>query len=82
MLANQCGPQQRQHPLGLAQIATVHKDADLRCASQSELLLPQDSLAQASLLRWSFAGIHQVLPASELWPCAHSACLLVCMPFF
>jgi hypothetical protein len=35
VLTNQCGPQQRQRPVGRALLATVGKDADLRRACQS-----------------------------------------------
>jgi hypothetical protein len=34
-LANQCGPRQRQRPLGQAPLATADKDLDPRHASQS-----------------------------------------------
>jgi hypothetical protein len=46
MLANQCW-HQRQCPLGQVSLATTYEDADLRCANQSEQLLPQDSSSGA-----------------------------------
>jgi hypothetical protein len=47
MIANQCGPQQHQSPLGRVPLVTANKDADFQCANQSELLFSWDSSSGA-----------------------------------
>lgn len=49
VLANQCGPQQLQCPLGWVPLARAYKDVDLQPASQSQLHLHRDSSSGAQI---------------------------------
>jgi hypothetical protein len=58
MLANQWGPQERQHPLGRAPLVTPDRDVNLQRISQSELSLPLDSSSGAA----SHLAVSQLTP--------------------